>query len=204
MPGSPSIYFWTPSLTMSLRSLTFASSNENKFREVRSILSSSGISVELAQISLVEVQSDSIEQIVAVKVKSAFALVNRPVIVEDDGLFIDSLNGFPGQYSSFVFRTIGNAGIMKLLAGTVNRSASFRSMIAYYDGEKMSISEGRVDGSISDRITEGGWGYDPIFIPAEAGLTFAQLGERKNEYSHRMKALQEFADWISQHWTVYR
>ncbi|MGI0025352.1 MAG: RdgB/HAM1 family non-canonical purine NTP pyrophosphatase [Nitrososphaera sp.] len=189
---------------MSLRSLTFASSNENKFREVRSILSSSGISVELAQISLVEVQSDSIEQIVAVKVKSAFALVNRPVFVEDDGLFIDSLNGFPGQYSSFVFRTIGNAGIMKLLAGTVNRSASFRSMIAYYDGEKMSISEGRVDGSISDRITEGGWGYDPIFIPAEAGLTFAQLGERKNEYSHRMKALQKFADWISQHWTVYR
>lgn len=204
MPGSPSIYFWMLSLTMSLRSLTFASSNENKFREVRSILSSSGISVELAQISLVEVQSDSIEQIVAVKVKSAFALVNRPVIVEDDGLFIDSLNGFPGQYSSFVFRTIGNTGIMKLLAGNVNRSASFRSMIAYYDGEKMSISEGRVDGSISDRITEGGWGYDPIFIPAEAGLTFAQLGERKNEYSHRMKALQKFADWISQHWTVYR
>ncbi len=138
-------------------------------------------------------------EIVAEKVKSAFGLVSRPVIVEDDGLFIDSLKGFPGQYSSFVFKTIGNAGILKLLAGTANRSASFRSMIAYYDGEKMSISEGRVDGSISDRITEGGWGYDPIFIPERAGLTFAQLGERKNEYSHRMKALQKFADWMSQH-----
>jgi len=138
-------------------------------------------------------------EIVAEKVKSAFGLVSRPVIVEDDGLFIDSLKGFPGQYSSFVFKTIGNAGILKLLAGTANRSASFRSMIGYYDGEKMSISEGKVNGSISDKITEGGWGYDPIFIPERVGLTFAQLGERKNEYSHRMKALQKFADWMSQH-----
>lgn len=184
---------------MSLRSLAFASTNENKYREIRSILSARGISVELVQISPVEVQSDSMNEIVAEKVKSAFGLVRRPVIVEDDGLFIDSLKGFPGQYSSFVFKTIGNAGILKLLAGTANRSASFRSMIAYYDGQEMSISEGKVDGSISDRITEGGWGYDPIFVPERAVLTFAQLGERKNEYSHRMKALQKFADWISQH-----
>lgn len=178
-----------------MRTVTFASTNQNKYREVQSILSAHGISVDFAQVSLVEVQSDSLEEIAKEKAKSAFAQVSRAVIVEDDGLFIDALKGFPGQYSSHAFKTIGNNGVMKLLAGSNDRGASFRSLIAFYDGKTLSISEGRVDGSISHRITEGGWGYDPIFIPAGAGLTFAQLKEKKNEYSHRKKALDSFARW---------
>lgn len=178
-----------------MRAVTFASTNQNKYREVQSILSSHGIIVDFAQVNLVEVQSDSLEEIAREKAKSAFAHVGRPVIVEDDGLFVDALKGFPGQYSSFVYKTIGNEGILKLLAGSAGRSASFRSLIAFYDGRSLSISEGRVDGSISDKMTEGGWGYDPIFIPGGTGLTFAQLKDKKNEYSHRRKALEKFALW---------
>jgi XTP/dITP diphosphohydrolase len=178
-----------------MRLVTFASTNQNKYREVQSILSSHGISVDFAQINLVEVQSDSLEEIAREKAKSAFAQVGKPVIVEDDGLFIDPLKGFPGQYSSHAFKTIGNDGIMKLLAGSADRSASFLSLIAFHDGKNLSLSEGRVDGKISDRITEGGWGYDPIFVPAGTSLTFAQLKDRKNEYSHRKKALDNFAKW---------
>lgn len=181
-----------------MRAVTFASTNQNKYREVQSILSSHGIAADFAQVSLVEVQSDSLEEIAEEKAKSAFSQVGRPVIVEDDGLFIDVLKGFPGQYSSHAFKTIGNEGILKLLAGSADRSASFRSLIAFYDGERLSISEEKVDGKISDNITEGGWGYDPIFIPAGAGHTFAQLKDRKNEYSHRKKALDNFAKWYLQ------
>ncbi|HEX2014605.1 MAG TPA: RdgB/HAM1 family non-canonical purine NTP pyrophosphatase [Nitrososphaera sp.] len=173
--------------------MTFASANPNKFREVRSILSSLGISVEFAQQSLVEIQSDSPEEIVKEKARNAYAQLRRPVIVEDDGLFIDSLNGFPGQYSSFTFKTIGNSGILRLLAGSADRSASFRSLIALSDGENISIFEGDVHGSISETITDGGWGYDPIFIPTGARQTFGQLGEQKNKYSHRRMALEKFA-----------
>ncbi|HEU4605172.1 MAG TPA: RdgB/HAM1 family non-canonical purine NTP pyrophosphatase [Nitrososphaera sp.] len=176
-----------------MRAVTFASTNENKYREVKSILAAHGISVDFAQVNLVEVQSDSLEEIATEKAKSAFAQVGRPAIVEDDGLFIDALKGFPGQYSSHAFRTIGNAGIIKLLAGSANRSAYFLSLIAFYDGQKLSISEGRAGGSISETIAEGGWGYDPIFVPAGTSLTFAQLKEHKNEYSHRRKALEKFA-----------
>jgi XTP/dITP diphosphohydrolase len=121
--------------------------------------------------------------------------VGRKVIVEDDGLFVDSLSGFPGQYSSFVFKTIGNDGILKLLAGSTKRSAYFLSLIAFYDGRILSISEGRVNGRITDRITEGGWGYDPIFVPDGTDLTFAELEKNKNEYSHRKRALEKFAQW---------
>lgn len=178
-----------------MRTVTFASTNQNKYREVQSILSSYGITVDFAQVNLVEVQSDSLEDIAREKAKSAFAQIGRPVIIEDDGLFIDALKGFPGQYSSFVYKTIGNEGVLKLLAGQAGRAASFRSLIAFYDGKSLSISEGKVDGRISDKITEGGWGYDPIFIPAETDLTFAQLQDKKNEYSHRRKALEKFALW---------
>jgi|SRR5437867_1589626 len=182
-----------------MRAVTFASTNQNKYREVQSILSAHGIAVDFAHVNLVEVQSDSLEEIAREKAKGAFALVRRPVIVEDDGLFIDVLKGFPGQYSSHAFKTIGNTGIMKLLAGSSDRTASFRSLIAFYDGKCLSASEGTVDGRISDRITEGGWGYDPIFIPSGINLTFGQLKEKKNNYSHRRKALQQFADMCTKH-----
>ena len=180
-----------------MQSVTFASTNQNKFREVLSILAAHNISIDFAQTDLVEIQSDSLEEIVTEKAKNAFLQVGRPVIVEDDGLFVNAMKGFPGQYSSHAFKTIGNEGIMKLLGGSADRSASFRSLIAFYDGKRLSISEGRVDGKISDKITEGGWGYDPIFVPAGTSLTFAQLKEKKSEYSHRKKALGDFARWYS-------
>jgi XTP/dITP diphosphohydrolase len=177
------------------KNITFASTNQNKFLEVQSILSTRNISVDFSQIRLVEIQSDSLEEIAREKAKTAFAKVGRQVIVEDDGLFIDNLGGFPGQYSSFVFRTLGNDGILKLLAGSAKRSAYFRSLIAFYNGITLSISDGRVDGRISDRVTEGGWGYDPIFVPDGTDLTFAELKKSKNEYSHRKRALEKFALW---------
>jgi XTP/dITP diphosphohydrolase len=182
---------------VTLLQVTFASSNQNKYREVQSILSAHGIAVDFAQAELVEIQSDSLEEIAKEKALCAFAKVGKSVIVEDDGLFIDALNGFPGQYSSYTFKTIGNAGILKLLSGLTNRFASFRSLIAFHDGKNLSMSEGIVDGRISTAITEGGWGYDPIFVPAGTDLTFAQLKDKKNEYSHRKLALEKFAHWYS-------
>ena len=80
---------------------------------------------------------------------------------------------------------------------SASRSASFRSLIAFYDGKNLSISEGRVDGRLSDIIKEGGWGYDPIFVPAGTSLTFGELKDKKNEYSHRKRALEKFARWYS-------
>ena len=179
-----------------METITFASTNQNKFFEVQSILLTRNIIIDFSKIHLVEIQSDSLEEIAREKAKTAFAKVGRQVIVEDDGLFIDSLSGFPGQYSSFVFKTIGNGGILKLLAGSTKRSAYFSSLIAFYNGITLSISDGRVDGRITDRITEdGGWGYDAIFVPDGTDLSFAELKKSKNEYSHRKRALEKFAQW---------
>ena len=113
--------------------LYFVSTNHNKYLEIESILQKYCISVVFSKLALTEIQSDSIEEIAIEKSKHAFAEMSRPVIVEDDGLFIYELNGFPGQYSSYVYKTIGNDGILKLMNNSKQRFAIFKSSLAFSD-----------------------------------------------------------------------
>ena len=170
----------------------FASSNLHKFKEAKTILQNFNISLGFYKYDLEEIQSDELREIAKNKGKQAFQKCKKPVIVEDDGLFIDSLNGFPGPYSSYVFKKIGNQGILNLL--NQKRKAKFLSVIYFYDKNNQKSFESTVDGLISRKITGKGWGYDPIFIPSNFQKTFAQL-KNKNEISHRFKALKKFSNW---------
>ena len=98
-----------------LSELYFVSSNIHKFEESQRILSNLGVNISLFKTTLEEIQSDSLSKIAERKVIDAYTKVQKPVIIEDDGLFINSLNGFPGPYSSYVYDTIGNKGIIRLL-----------------------------------------------------------------------------------------
>ena len=173
--------------------ILFATSNKNKFDEATRILSNSKINLEFFNTNLVEIQDDSISEIATQKVKDAFNRSQKSTIVEDDGLFIDSLNGFPGPYSSFIFKTIGNNGIIELVGS--NRNAKFVSVIAYFDGEDIEIFESSINGKISDKPRGDGWGYDPIFIPENQSQTYAELAY-KNKISHRYESLSKFASWF--------
>jgi len=175
-----------------LYDLYFVSSNVHKFKEVKVILNNFGINIGFFKSKLSEIQSDSLIEIANSKAKQAFLKCKKPVIVEDDGLFIDSLNGFPGPYSSYVFKTIGNKGILKLLK--LQRKAKFVSIISFCDQKNIKIFQSSLIGSISEKISGAGWGYDPIFIPINQKKTFAQL-EIKNTLSHRFKSLKKFSSW---------
>ena len=170
--------------------LFFATSNSNKFQEAKQIMDDFGINLKLFKCELEEIQSNSLKEIAKSKSLQAFQKCKKPVIVEDDGLFIDSLNGFPGPYSSYVFETIGNQGILKLLKQ--NRDAKFVSIISFYDKKNHETFESKVNGMISKTTVGLGWGYDPIFIPSKSSKTFAQS---KNKVSHRFKALKKFSNW---------
>ena len=172
--------------------LFFVSSNVHKFQEAKKILDSFGIRLGFFKLDLEEIQSNSIKDIAANKAKNAFSKCKKPLIVEDDGLFINSLKGFPGPYSSYVFKTIGNKGILDLLKQ--NRTAKFISVITYCDENFLKSFESKLDGTISKTQKEKGWGYDPIFIPKNTKKTFAELNN-KNELSHRFKALKKFSNW---------
>lgn len=169
----------------------FASSNRHKYSEAKEILAEYGIRLGFFRFVPVEIQSDSIAAIAKRKALDAYQKCKKPVVVEDVGLFIESLGGFPGPYSSYVFGTVGNAGIVRLAGG---RKARFVSVVAFCDSKKPVLFEGVTEGTISKRPRGGGWGYDPVFIPAGRNKTYAQILD-KNQISHRARALKKFVSF---------
>jgi len=178
-----------------LSDVLFASSNTNKYEEAKKILAEFDIELDFFQTDLVEIQDDSLAKIAVQKALNAYDKCKKPVIIEDDGLFIESLSGFPGPYSSYIFNTIGNNGILKLMGD--NRDAQFVAIIAFCDSSnEPTLFESRVAGTISKNIQDGGWGYDPIFIPEKQNKTYAEL-TNKNKLSHRYESLKKFAIWFN-------
>jgi len=116
---------------------------------------------------------------------------DRVAMVEDSGLFVKSLGGFPGVYSSFVMKTIGPRSLIPLLEGK-DRSAEFRAVIGLREGRKVRFFTGVSPGSISTEMRgTGGFGFDPVFIPDGETRTMAEMGtEEKNLLSHRGRALR--------------
>tara|TARA_B100000959_G_scaffold3885_1_gene4199 strand:- start:623 stop:1183 length:561 start_codon:yes stop_codon:yes gene_type:complete len=174
----------------------FASSNEHKFEEAQRILSTLGVNIKLFKTTLEEIQSNSLNEIAKRKAIDAFTKIQKPILIEDDGLFINSLNGFPGPYSSYAYDTIGNTGIIQLLENTELRDAKFVAIIAYCNGiDEVKLFESSIPGKISKEIEKGGWGYDPIFIPDGESKTYANVSD-KDKFSHRSASLKKFSDWF--------
>jgi XTP/dITP diphosphohydrolase len=178
----------------------FATNNVNKFNEARKVLGKYKIAVGMLRVKTFEIQSDNLEEIAKTSALRAFKKCYLPIIVEDAGLFIDALNGFPGPFASYVYRTIGNEGLLKLMENVENRVAKFQSVVAYFSAELESpiCFNGEVIGEITMEARKGssGFGFDPIFKPAKSAKTFSEMSTiEKNAFSHRAKALRSFAEW---------
>ncbi len=176
--------------------VTFVTSNEGKYREAKYIGERYGIEVEWLREEYLEPQGNDLKEIAKKSAEILAKKINKPFFIEDSGLFILALKGFPGPYSSFVFKTIGNEGILKLMDGIEDRRAYFLAVIAFFDGKNVLTFEGRVDGRIATEIRgDKGFGFDPIF--EYEGKTFAEMGEEKNEVSHRRRALEALFSYLN-------
>jgi len=184
------------------RVVFFATNNINKFNEARKVLGEYGIAAGMLRVKNLEVQSDSLEEIARASVADAFERCHLPIIVEDAGLFIEALSGFPGPYAAYVYKTIGNDGLLKLMRDIENRKARFQSVITYLSAKTESpiCFGGEVAGEIVEeerrKDRESGFGFDPIFKPVNSARTFAEMDTaEKNKCSHRARALRKFAEW---------
>ena len=187
-------------MTDELFEVFFATGNNHKVEEANLTLSRFGIRAVLApNCKKVEIQSDSLLEIAKYAASVASDSQGAPVIVEDSGLFIEPLSGFPGPYSSYAYRTIGCKGILNLLSGLVERRAFFDCVVAFCEpGSEPKVFDGKAYGEISQHQKGfGGFGFDPIFIPSGAQpRTFAQISkEEKATLSHRGAAFSRFAEW---------
>jgi XTP/dITP diphosphohydrolase len=182
-----------------MRKIIFVTGNTHKIKEAGDILSSCGITVEQNNCGYPELQEYELEKIAAYGAEWAANKLGSEVMVDDSGIFIRALGGFPGPYSAYVFDTLGNERILKLMERETDRKAVFRCVIGYCrPGEKARLFAGEVDGDISlEGRGDAGFGYDPIF--AVGGRTFGEMGEyEKNLLSHRYRALLKFADWLNE------
>ena len=183
------------------RLVFFATGNIHKFHEARIILTGLDIAVGMLRMKDTEIQSDSLKEIAQASARDVYSRCGLPVIVEDAGLFVDALKGFPGPYAAYVYKTVGNKGLLKLLEGAENRKAWFKSAIAYCESEKAPVVfEGEAEGEITvaERVGSGksGFGFDPVFKPDGSAKTFAEMTlEEKNCFSHRANAVRKFAEW---------
>ncbi|MGC9170034.1 MAG: XTP/dITP diphosphatase [Thermoproteus sp.] len=175
-----------------------ATSNPHKVAEARHVLGEYSIEVEQKDVEKLEIQADDVEAVAEVAARRLCELGEELVAVEDAGLYIDALNGFPGPYSEYVYRTLGIAGILKLMAGVENRSAHFKSAVAICVEGSVKVFAGIAEGFIiGEPRGSGGFGFDPIFVPAGHTKTFAEMSlEEKSALSHRGKAFRALAEWL--------
>lgn len=176
--------------------VTFVSRNVGKVPEVRAVLRPFGVRVRWKRKEFTEPQVDRLEDVVGEKLRSVRTLEGY-VLVEDSGLFIPSLNGFPGVYSSHVLDIWGFGPILELLRRRP-RKAFFRAVAGLQRGRRQWMFVGEVHGSIAPRAAgRNGFGYDPIFIPDGWDRTFAQAApERKDAVSHRARAMRQVGEFL--------
>lgn len=177
--------------------LKIITSNIGKVMEYRDGLDDSDIEMEHYPHSYDEIQTSNLEEVVRKGMETLRSEGLSNFIIDDTGLFIDSLNGFPGVWSAYVQKTIGNSGILKLLERSTPRKAEFRTCIGCdLDGETIIVM-----GICEGFITEGehgseGFGYDPIFTH-DGERTFAEISlDEKNSISHRGKAIRSLLEEI--------
>ena len=142
-----------------------------------------------------EIQADSLEETIAPGLRWLMERHHRPMMIDDSGLFVDALKGFPGVYSSYVFRTVGCEGVLRLMTGVKDRSARFECCIGFMSpGKEPEMVKAAARGTIShEKVGTGGFGYDPIFVPEGHDKTYAQLEiPEKNRMSHRGLAIELF------------
>jgi XTP/dITP diphosphohydrolase len=175
--------------------LNIITSNPGKLREFEAALRPLGFEVRHRPEEVDEIQADTLEEVVAACLAALRERGLSNFALDDSGLFIDALNGFPGVYSAYALRTLGCAGVLKLLEGREDRRAHFGCCIGCsIEGIGSFTVQAQADGNIA-RAPSGsqGFGFDPIFLPEGRETTFAEMGlEEKNEISHRGKAIKSF------------
>lgn len=208
------------------RTVWFLTGNIGKVREATHHLLPLGYDVKQLIVpagSIVEPQADSLTEVAMAKIEQAIPFLEHPndlLMVEDAGLFIDSLDGFPGVYAAYALTTLGCPGMLRLLdhlgsqdpVQSANlRRASFQAVAVMWMNGEVFIGNGICPGWIANEITEGeGFGFDPIFVPSDLdeenmplppgeygivsthGSTFGGISlEEKQKFSHRTRALED-------------
>lgn len=170
--------------------------NPGKLAEARTAL---GAELEAVEVDLPEIQSLDYREVLRAKAEEAWRRVGRPLIVEEAGLDLACLNGFPGPLVKWMLEAVGAEGIARTAAALGDARATARCFLLYKDGTREVVAEGTTEGiAILPGRGNNGFGWDPVFLPHGSQRTFGELtGAEKDAVSHRGKAWREMARKLS-------
>ena len=188
--------------------ILFATSNAGKAKEVQAMFSDLDVDVKTLREEGIDIEIEENGQTFAenalIKAKAIAGMTDKIVLADDSGLVVDYLNGEPGIYSARYMGEdtsydIKNARILERMEGVPDdqRTARFVcAMAAIMPGGEVICTEGIMEGLIGYEMkVTNGFGYDPIFYLPEYGMTSSEISpEKKNEISHRGKALRKMQD----------
>ena len=187
--------------------LVFCTNNDHKIQEVTQILGNQFSFLKLNDIGFTEdipEPYETLEENSTNKAKIVFEKTGYNTFAEDTGLFIEALDGEPGVYSARYAGEPSNSDhnmekVLTKLSNSLNRRAHFKTVVTIILDGTIHQFSGICEGSIAlEKSGQKGFGYDPIFIPNESSVTFAELtAEEKNKLSHRRKAFDQFAVFLS-------
>lgn len=186
--------------------IVFATNNAHKLDEVRQVVGDKFTLVSLRECGIVEdipENEPTLEGNALAKARYIYERTGADCFADDTGLEVDALGGEPGVRSAR-YATDGHDDeankrlLLERLQGVENRAAQFRTAVALIMGGKEYLFEGIVRGRIAtEQHGEGGFGYDPLFVPEGYDRTFAQMSaEEKNAISHRGRAVRKLAEFL--------
>ena len=168
--------------------VSLVTSNSGKVKELERIL---GRKLKVVPLDVEEIQAVEVSRVVREKAKRAYEALRRPLVVEDTGLYLDALNGFPGGLVKMLLERIGTAGICKMLDSFKDRGACAETCLCFYDGKSCKVFSGRAYGTITERPIRGiaPFGWNSIFRPRGYSKTYSEMTiPEKNRISMRGKA----------------
>jgi len=178
-----------------MANVTFITGNQNKADYLSKYL---GHPVDHVKFNLDEIQSTDLNEIVEHKVRQAYELLEKPVIVEDVSLEFVALNGLPGPFIKFFVEKVPLEVICSMIANGLSRKATARCVFGYFDGKELKLFEGHLDGKISEKPSgDNGYGWDKIFIPEGYKVTRASLNEEDDQKTYlKIKPFAELKTYL--------
>jgi len=169
------------------RGWVFVTSNLNKVREAERIL---GFALETAPLELDELQAETVGAVALAKARAAFQKLGRPVIVEDAGLELTGLGGFPGPFIKYWEKLGGLVSICRTADGLGDRRVRAVCALGICTSSGGEVVSGSIEGTLAATPRgQNGFGWDAIFIPAGEERTFGEMtAAEKDARSHRRKA----------------
>lgn len=171
-----------------MHTFLFVTHSQKKLAEAERYL---GRKLQHYGLDLPELQSVDVEEVAVHKVKYAYGVLRRPVMVDDTGLYIDAWNGLPGALVKWFMQRSGDRGICEMMHGFEERTARAKTVLATYNGE-LNIYVGIVEGTIATEPRgHNGYSWETIFIPSGSDRTLAEMElDEKDQYSVRHLAFE--------------